>query len=148
MGKVKLPKQLIDKVIQKVPEYKKEIGEGVLILLDAAGNKLAPVGKTIKDHWPKFLAFGVGGAVVVDDIHQRSKCKQEQNRHAEQEMRTADSIRKQNSEINVLKKEADRAATLEVLNEQLCDALRESKGGDSFDEEINKKGDSFNGTAD
>lgn len=52
-----------------------------------------------------------------------------------------DSIRKQDSEIKVLKKEADQAADqaamLEVLNEQLCDVLRESEGGDSSNEEVN-----------
>lgn len=148
MRKVKLPKQLLDQVIQKAPEYKRAISEGVPVLLKVAGNKLAPVGKVLKEHWPKFLAGGIGCAVVIDDVHQRLKRKQEKNKYEEQEKLVVDCIRKQDIEIKVLKKEADQAATLKALNEQLCDALRESKGGDSLDEEVNKKRDSFDGTTD
>lgn len=136
MGKNKIPKQLLDKVIQKAPEYKKVIGEGIPVLFDAVRKKLAPMGKVLKEHWPKFLAGGVGGAVVADDIHQRIKRKQEQDRHVEQEIKQAQAIRKQDAEIKALEKETERVDTLEVINEQLCDVLRESKGGDYLDEEI------------
>lgn len=40
MRKVKLPKQLLDQVIQKTQEYKKAIGESFPILLEEAGKNL------------------------------------------------------------------------------------------------------------
>lgn len=72
--KIKLSKQVINKVIQKAPEYKKVIGEGIPVV-EAAGKKIAPVGKVLKDHWTKFFAGSVGGAVVADDMKTQTRTR-------------------------------------------------------------------------
>ena len=89
---------------------------------------------------------------VTDSINQRVKRKQEEVRNAEQGIKQAQVICKQDAEINVLKKEKEtskeRFDDLKAYNEQLCNALNDLMGDNTENEEIEETDDSNDGTTD
>ncbi len=79
---------------------------------------------------------------VVDDIHQHHANKILKIETAEREATTLNALQKHEAEIQTLKVQAEKAEDLEIINEQLCNAIkkrREKSDGEAFEDETTDK---------
>ena len=92
----------------------------------AEANKVA--GKYFRDHTPEFLA-GALSVITIDNIRVRLGRKKDQRVFEENALKHQQIIRKHESEINVLKDEAEQAQEAVQKVDQLAKIVNNITGG-------------------
>lgn len=96
-------------------------------VLKKAGTYVEPVIRVIKKHPVEVTACVVGTGLVADDLHQRHQNSVLKKSIEDRDRKTMEVLKKHESEIQILRGEADKAQNLEIINEQLCNVIRTQK---------------------
>lgn len=135
---IKLPRntiRLVSKTFsQNVPKALNRISEATIPAIKNAGTYIKPAVDAVKQN-PGGTILGIFSTIaVVDDVHQHHANKILMTKTAEREAETQNALQKHEAEIQVLKAQAEKAENLEIINEQLCNAIKKKK--DESDEEV------------
>jgi len=141
--RIKIPKnsiQLVTKAVsQNAPKVMSKVSEVATPVIMKAGTHIKPVADVIAKNPGKTLIGVLGIGVAADDIHQRHSNKVLKKKSEEREMETKRALQKHEAEIQELKVQADKVENLEIINEQLCNAIKETRKGEP-DEEVYEDG--------
>lgn len=113
-------------------ETVKNLGKSLTPAIKKASSYIEPVIRVIKKHPIEVAAGVVGTGLVVDDLRQRS----EKHNLEKNMLKTKEVLKKHEVEIRTLSAVAEKAKSLEIINEQLCDVIRTQR--EESDEEKNK----------
>lgn len=117
----RIPSETVQKLSKAVKSTRK-----------TAGSFIGPVIRVIKKHPVEVTAGVVGTGIVVDDLRQR----REKHNLEKIMLKTKKVLKKHEAEIRILSAEAEKAKSLEIINEQLFDAITTQK--EESDEKENK----------
>lgn len=113
-------------------ETVKNLGKSLTPAIKKASSYIELVIRVIKKHPIEVAAGVVGTGLVVDDLRQRS----EKHNLEKNMLKTKEVLKKHEVEIRTLSAVAEKAKSLEIINEQLCDVIRTQR--EESDEEKNK----------
>lgn len=99
-----------------------------------AGTYVKPLFQVIKKHPVETTVCVVGTGLVADDLHQRHQNSVLKKNIEDRDKKTMEVLKKHESEIQILRDEADKVQNLEIINKQLCNVIRAQKE-DAVDEE-------------
>lgn len=132
--------QLAAKAVSKnAPLVMSKVSKVVTPVLTKAEAFVRPAVEVIKRNPEKFATGAVGAVLAADNIHQRHKFNVLKRENAKREVETKEALQKHEAEIVALKVMADKAENLEILNEQLCNVIKQTKKGE-VDEEVHEDG--------
>lgn len=127
---------------QNVPKVLSKISETATPAIKNAGTYIKPAVDAMKQNPGKTVLGIFGTLAVADDIHQHRANKILKAETAEREVETLNVLQKHEAEIQTLKVQAEKAENLEIINEQLCNAIkkrREEPDGEAFEDETTDK---------
>lgn len=128
-------------ISKNAPDLLSKASKTITPVLKNAGSYAKTVVDFIKRNPGKVTAGVIGTGVVVDDIHQHYINKVQRDGFAKREAETTSALRKHEAEIQSLKVKADKVEDLEIINEQLCQVVKEAKkGGPDEEKEVHEDG--------
>ncbi len=138
---IKISKDSIQLAVKTVLQTKVMSGvrEFATPVIMKAGTHIKSAADVVAKNPGKTFLGVLGVGVAADDIHQRHSNKVLKKKSVERESDTQKVLQKHEAEIQELKVQAEKAENLEIINEQLCNAIKETRK-DEPDEEVHEDG--------
>lgn len=97
------------------------------LFIKEVGPYVEPVIQVIKKHPVEVTAGVVGTGLAADNLHQRHQNSVLKKNMEDHEQKTKEALKKHEAKMQALEVEADKAKKLEIINEQLCEAIKVQK---------------------